>query len=341
MNEYIRLADRINEVFGLELAPHDGTKAFVKLFSKMLSRKESVIAAALNADLRSAGDIAFLLQIPEISAAKALKRMARKGIIYEHKEGAQYFYKLMPFVPGIFEALVHEVRDSEIAEYLKEYTEEISALNRRKQEIVIPLNSHIEVKTESVSYEEICLYLDRYDRYAVMDCMCRTIHASQGNACGHTIKDMCLLIGEGVEYYVRTGKARPVLREEIERILIKAEAEGLVHEMYPMNNADSIFICNCCSCGCLFLELSRRIHSVISYDTNVAVDSSKCSKCGICIERCPGNVFTWGSGVSVIKIDSILALKGGNSLEDDQFSTQKISVKQYNSYNLYRYCARI
>lgn len=303
MTEYIRLADRINEVFDLDLEPHDEDRAFVKLFSKMLSRRDAMIACLLDEQLRPSSYAARSLNISDESAARALKKMARQGIIFEHKEGREYTYKLMPFVPGIFEAMVHESGDPFIAACLKEYTEEVSRLGNTDNDVLIPVNSKIEVRTESVSFEEISVYLDAHDSYAVMDCMCRTIHKAHDKACGHSIKDMCILIGSSVDYYVRTGKARRATRDEVEQILRKAEAEGLVHEMYPMNKSDSIFICNCCSCGCLFLGLSKRIHSVITYDGIVRIDREKCSRCGTCISRCPEQVFGWESG-GAIAIDS-------------------------------------
>ena len=74
--------------------------------------------------------------------------------------------------------------------------------NAIDQEMTL-INSKIEIRTESVPFEEISVYLDAHDRYAVMDCMCRTIHKAHGKACGHSIKDMCILIGSSVDYYVR------------------------------------------------------------------------------------------------------------------------------------------
>lgn len=301
-NDYVKLADRINEIYELDLEPHTESRAFVKLFNKMLSARDAAIASKLDDHLRPASYITEVMGIEEASAERALRKMARKGIIFEHKEDSIYTYKLMPFVPGIFEALVHESGDPEIAACLREYTEEVGQI--AAEEILIPVNSKIEIKTETVPLEEINVYLDNNKDYAVMDCICRTIHATQGDACGHPIKDMCILIGSSVDYYVRTGKARRASRAEIESILRKAESAGLVHEMYPMNKTDSIFICNCCPCGCMFMGLSRRIHSVVTYEGAVHIDSAKCSRCGICVSRCPEQVFGWSFSGGRISVDS-------------------------------------
>ncbi len=304
MNDYIRLADRINDLFELDLEPHDDTRAFVKLFRKMLSGKEAAIACCLDEFPKPASYIAEKMDISEDSAVRELRKMARKGIIFEQKDGSEYSYKLMPFVPGIFEALVPVSGDPEIAACLREYTEEVAAVSKEYKTVTIPVNSKLDIKTEAVSFEEISVYLDNHDQYAVMDCICRTVRAAEGKACGHPIKDTCILIGSSADYYVRTGKARNASREEVERILRQAEEDGLVHEMYPMNKSDSTFICNCCPCGCMFLMLSKRIHSVTTYLGKVQVDKNRCSLCGTCISRCPEHTFSWSLDGKEIAVDS-------------------------------------
>lgn len=304
MSDYIKLADRINDLYDLDLEPHDDSRAFVKLFTKILTKREAAIACNLDDSLKPVEFVADKMGISETSAAKALSRMARKGIIFEEKEGDSYTYKLMPFVPGIFEALVPESGDPDIAAYLREYTEEVSAISNEHSETIIPVNSRVDIRTEAVAFEEISVYLDNHDKYAVMDCICRTVRKAEGKACGHPIKDTCILIGSSADYYIRTGKARSASRAEIEIILRKAEEDGLVHEMYPMNKTDSTFICNCCPCGCMFLMLSKRIHRVTTYMGKVHIDTDKCSLCGTCISRCPENTFSWSADGVAVMIDS-------------------------------------
>lgn len=52
-----------------------------------------------------------------------------------------------------------------------------------------------------------------------------------GDGCGRLDKDICIQMGTGAEYYIKTGRGRQISREEAEEILKFAEDNGLMHEM--------------------------------------------------------------------------------------------------------------
>lgn len=303
MSIYVELANHINEVYTLKLRPHDEKRGFVKIFKKLLSEKESKIAVQLTSKLENVKEISIRIGIEEEKLNSILHQIAMKGIIYETELENRKYYKLMPFVPGIFEALLKLSDDSEIAAALELYSQEMKELKKKENELVIPMNCKIDIQTHQITLSEIELYLKKTDQYAVMDCICRTVRSVNGKACGHSIKDMCILIGDCVEYYVEIGNARRATKEEVINILMKAEAEGLFHEMYPLEQSKSIFICNCCTCGCMFLELSDRIKRILKYDNKIEIDFARCRHCGTCIESCPKLVFSWSDNGTFITVD--------------------------------------
>ena len=308
MNPYIALADHINHVYALRYTPHSEDSAFVRVFAHMLSPEEAGAALRLDEDLKTAE----ALSAPNEDAAALdalLHDLAQKGIVYQQLEegssGTVRRYRLLPFIPGIFEALIKVSGDPDIAGYLHQYAHEMDELYPKRGIRRISVNQRVEVVTHRASREELRLMLEHSDRFAVMDCLCRTLRATSGRACGHPIEDMCIITGEYVDYYVRIGNARAVSRLDVETVLRRAEAAGLFHEIYPIDGSGSAFICNCCACGCMFLSLNNRIRRVIRGDGRVALDPSICTGCGRCVEQCPQQVFDWdGAGIVHILNDA-------------------------------------
>lgn len=305
MSIYIRLADRINDVYKLGLLPHTDDNGFVKIFKKLISEEEAQIAIELDAMKKTISEIQCETGVERRFLEEKLDSLSNKGIIYELIQGDEKFYNLMPFVPGILEALVGVSEDPEIARYLQDFAGEIKSISKGEKEEVIPINCKIDIKTQSVTLKELELYLSSMDKFAVMDCLCRTVNKAEGKECGHPIKDMCILTGEYVDYYVKIGNARLSTREEVAQILLNAEEEGLLHEIYPIEKHKSYFICNCCLCGCMFLELANRINQVLNYENSVYINNKLCTSCGLCIDNCPQQVFAWEENSGGIEIEEI------------------------------------
>lgn len=303
MSIYARLADRISDIYGLCLAPHTEDRGFVKVFRKLLCDEEAAIAIQLNNELQSISEIENTTGVSTEELIVTLESLAKKGILYEEIRGSEKYYQLMSFVPGILEALVGVSDDPEIAEYLQDYADEIKAITEESKERIIPVNCKINIEIQRATMSEIELYLRDTNKFAVMDCLCRTVNKVNGNECGHPIKDMCVLIGDYVDYYVRIGNARLVTKEEIHQILLYAEQQGLFHEIYPIENSNSVFICNCCTCGCMFMDLANRINCFLQYENSVKINKETCTKCGQCIDNCPQHVFSWSDDGKEIKVD--------------------------------------
>lgn len=319
MSRFTELADHISFRYDLRLPPHDEDKAFVKIFRTLLTEEEAELLLVLDSRLHTPKDIASMAGRDQTRTEEMLRDIARKGIIVEVLEAGQACYRLLPFVPGIFEALGKLAGHPEIARYLDQYAAEMAGYKDQSRigesgagqketaeretgdhETLIHMNQRIEVRTDSLGMDEIRLYLRRTDRFAVMDCICRAVKSTNGMGCGHSIKDMCIIAGEYVDYYVRIGNARRISREEVLEVLERAEEEGLVHEVYPIEKSSSFFICNCCACGCMFMAVSDRIRKVIRYDNAVRINEALCTHCGSCIDCCPQQVFAWGAGASVL-----------------------------------------
>ncbi len=60
---------------------------------------------------------------------------------------------------------------------------------------VIPIGSSIDGDSKRASYEEIETLLNNHTVFSVGDCPCRKTMRAKGQGCGHTYKDICLMLG--------------------------------------------------------------------------------------------------------------------------------------------------
>lgn len=118
-----------------------------------------------------------------------------------------------------------------------------------------------------------------------------------GEGCGHLEKDMCMPLNEGAEFYIRTGRAREISKEEAYEILQKAEDNGLVHEITNIDgDGNAHAICNCCGCSCFSLRIAEMFRTPNMCRSNYVshVDAEKCVACGQCVENCQMNAIKLG-----------------------------------------------
>ncbi len=216
-------------------------------------------------------------------------------------------YMIQIFAPGTLEMMVNAPGNlekyPEIGVAFEEYT------RTRIQNLVpmlppghsmmrvIPIESAISGNSQAVPLEKISYYLDKYDTFSVAPCSCRASRRVMGEGCGHLEYDMCVQMGSGAEYFIRTGKARRITREEAMEIFRRAEANGLMHQMPNIEGwGESAAICNCCSCSCYAMRVATMFKAPQACRSNyvAVVDEKSCVACGQCVENCPTNALKLG-----------------------------------------------
>ena len=129
------------------------------------------------------------------------------------------------------------------------------------------------------------------------DCSCRRSRRVLGQGCGHLETDMCIQMGTGAEYYIRTGRARQITREEAMEILKRTEENGLMHQIPNIEGlGESAAICNCCSCSCFAMRVATLFNTPDAIRSNytATVNKDNCVACGQCVENCPTNALRLG-----------------------------------------------
>ncbi len=169
---------------------------------------------------------------------------------------------------------------------------------------VIPIESAIDGNSKRASYEEISKYLNDSTTFSVSDCSCRTAREAMGDGCGHLKEDMCIQLDHAAEYYIRTGRAREITREEAFEIIKRAEENGLMHQIPNIDGEGKTHaICNCCGCGCYAMRTTNMfINADMTRSNYVAkVDKEKCVACGECVVNCPVNALQLGQKICSTK----------------------------------------
>ncbi|MEG1061792.1 MAG: FAD-dependent oxidoreductase [Oscillospiraceae bacterium] len=266
---------------------------------------------ALTLGLRKPRTAEYIAQKSGKSVEEARKialELAQIGVckVYTDEKGEEVFF-VQIFAPGILEMMVNNTplveKYPQIAKAFEEYTRVRISTMAPKLPMgaammrVIPVESAIKSDTKSVSYEQISYYLDKYDTFSVSSCSCRRSRRILGQGCGHLEEDMCIQMGSGAEYYIRTGRARQIDRAEVEDILRRAEENGLMHQMPNIEGVgESAAICNCCSCSCFAMRVATMFNSPDAIRSNYVsqVDKEKCVACGQCVENCPTNALRLG-----------------------------------------------
>lgn len=163
---------------------------------------------------------------------------------------------------------------------------------------VIPIERALDGDSRRASYEEISHHLNQARRFSVSDCSCRTSREVMGEGCGHLKEEMCIQLDHAAEYYIRTGRAREISREEAFEIIRRAEDNGLMHQI-PNTDGDgkTHAICNCCGCGCFATRIAGMWNNPDMVRSNYVsqIDKDACVACGECVENCPTNALKVGS----------------------------------------------
>jgi hypothetical protein len=190
---------------------------------------------------RSAEEVAQILGKPLQYVQEKLIELGDSGAAFFQKEDGVDKYWLEVWVPGHMEAIInHPVNGLKYPEigiafdaYAKKGAPSVAGVIPMGMGAmrVIPIESAIMADSHHASYEEVSHYLNENTLFSVSDCSCRTVRESMGEGCGHLKEDMCIQMEHGAEYYIRTGRARQITREEAFEIIKRAEENGLLHEI--------------------------------------------------------------------------------------------------------------
>jgi electron transport complex protein RnfB len=270
----------------------------IKLLKKIFTREEAEIAVKLNGEYLPVDVLAEYIGMTPKQAQSKLLALAKKGLLWFRKENGELFFRLAPFIVGIYEAQL-DTLDHEFSHLFEQYMLEagkdimkydpaihraLPAVSLAKSEWVLP-------------YDDVKAIIDRANGYRVCDCICRVQQGLIGKGCDMP-RHNCLMLS------LRKRPARPgdITKEEALAILNEAEEVGLVH-CVGNHQAELTYICNCCGCCCGVLRgiIEWGIENSVAYANYYAViDPDECADCATCMDRCQVNAISEKDGVCVV-----------------------------------------
>jgi len=267
----------------------------IRLLKKIFTVEEAALAARLKIKYESAGDIAARTGIDNGYLDEKLKEMSKKGQLFSIRLGEISFYKLLPFVFGIYEFQQPRI-DKEFAELFDEYTEQAfgkeffshaPALMK-----VIPIGADVPHGSIVEPYESVVKLIEGAKSWAVQNCICKKERALLGHRCDKPM-EVCLAFAPVEHVFDEWQLGRAITKEEAYKILKLSEEAGLVH-MTSNTAHGHIYICNCCKCCCLPLKSFNLGSKNAAAKSNyvAVVDKDKCIACGMCADRCQVNAVT-------------------------------------------------
>jgi ferredoxin len=258
----------------------------IKLLQKVFSRVEAELAGELRGEMEPIDMIATRIGLPADTVGRKLVSMARRGLVWAGSRGGEACFRLAPFIVGIYESQLDNM-DEEFAALFEKYMsdggakgmmEAYPALHR-----VVPARGS--VKADWVlPYDDVKKIILDARRFRVRGCICRVQQDMLGaRKCDFPIQN-CLMLSQ-VE---RAPEPDDLSREQALELLDEAEEVGLVHAVSNTIHGLS-YVCNCCGCCCGILRgiTEWGIENSIARANYISsIDDSRCTGCGICVERC-------------------------------------------------------
>ncbi len=307
MQKFIELANSISNIPNNSPEGYKESDPPVQLLSTLIDEELAKMALMCTKTEQTIEQIAEANQVDPETIREKVIRLGQLGILFfVDKEDGERYYRRVGWAPGIMEycLLNPATRNYDVAKFFDANGMRSAVLGAAKMPKgagfmrVIPIGKSIDAQSKTVTYEEIQTYLDQSDFYSSAPCACRTSKKLLGDPCEHQIEDRCIQIGTEAEYYVKTGRARRITREEAEEILLEAEREGLVHEIFNNEGVNnSTFICNCCGCSCSVLRrvTLMRCSDYVRSNFVAQVNQDNCVACGACVEACNANALVLGN----------------------------------------------
>lgn len=263
----------------------------MEMLKILFTKEDAESAIQLTPELETVDQLSVKTGIARDELAKILARMAEKGTIWQDKSEDEPRYRLMPFIPGIYEAQAMRI-DKQQAYAFENIFPELAG-------VMISLNVPV-MKTlpaeQSISGMEVrpdqkaSWWVSQAQTVALTDCICKKQQKLVGRGCSRPMDNICIYFSPWAEFYIDVGIARKATLAEAVKALERAENGGLVHMAFPPI-ADPFAICNCCPDCCMLLrtitEFNAMPSRMVISDFHSTVGIELCNGCEACVAICP------------------------------------------------------
>ncbi len=286
---YHRLAEVLDTLPNGFPATESGVE--IRILKKIFTPEEADLFCLLRLTFETSAQIAERTGLPGDDLQKMLVSMAEKGQVFTLDLGGTRFFRMLPWVFGIYEFQLGRL-DRELAElseaYHPAYSRQFAAQKPQLMQ-TLAVEETIPAHQEALPYEKVSSLIDANQSFRVSECICKKERGLLGYPCDRPT-EVCLAIAPVPGVFDDSPTGRVISKEEAYELLKKAEEAALVH--LTMNvQVGQIYICNCCKCCCGVLrsitDLGIPASLVINSHYYAEINSETCTSCGLCAEdRC-------------------------------------------------------
>jgi ferredoxin len=293
----VPLVDRLNRYpIGLP-----DTEKLRRILSILFSEDEAFVASRFPLTEATLRELERATGWPKAKLEKTLDKMCEKGLVMDAEYGGRAYYLLLPGLIGFFELTFMKKREDlpaqELAQLMQEYLfddpeKKMSSEffgSRTPLTRALAYEEHVPVSSRVETYESACRIVANSDYGAIGMCYCRHKKEHLQKSCEKKapVEEICISLGSAAKFMVRRGFAQYRTKEQLLAVLKKAKELNLTHVTDNIRHKPS-FICNCCSCCCELLGGVQQGFpmGVAKAAFSLAVDTSSCVGCGLCVKTC-------------------------------------------------------
>lgn len=287
---YVKLREKLDTIgFGYP-ASEQGLE--YPILTSLFTPDEAEMFCAMPNGYHSATEIAEIVGKPEDEVHELLESMSLRGNLFRLRDEDGDRYRTIPVVHGIYEFSIPRVDAGWVAPMIghvmqggwgqRVYGTDTPLLR------AIPAAGTIEEGTEVMLLDDVDALIRSKRRIALAPCLCRIAMPIVGAPeCEHT-KETCMAFDEFADFYIENGIAREIDTQEALEVMHKGAEEGLVAQVGTSQRGE--VLCNCCKCCCAVLTCLRLFGgpaAKVCGNYYAVHDSSACTQCGTCVDRCP------------------------------------------------------
>lgn len=228
--------------------------------------------------------------------------------------------------------------DSTEAKIAPGYHGKVVPLDAAKQLVSVKEDIRLDNLEQIIPHEHAKdIVLKNPDHIAVLECPCR---ASRSQPCQPL--DVCLIVGEPFASMViehHPQRSRWISSDEAIDILKAEQERGHVsHAFFKDAMLERFYaICNCCSCCCGAMQISRGGDPmIISSGYVCVVDTDTCEGCGTCVEFCQFDAISTDVGYAQVDSGACMGCgvcvahcpNGAVALERDQTKSEPLIIQE-------------
>ena len=263
----------------------------MEILQMLFNKEEAEIALQLTPDLETVDQLSVKTGTAKDELTKILAHMAEKGTIWQDKSEDEPRYRLMPFVPGIYEAQAMRIDKQQAYAFEKIFPDLAREMISLNMPIMKTLPAEQSISGMEVSPDQkASWWISQVQTVALTDCICKKQQKLVGRGCSRPMDNICIYFSPWAEFFIDTGIAHKATLAEAVKALERAENGGLVHMAYPTSGVP-FAICNCCPDCCLGLrtvtEFNAMPSQMVISGFQSTVDIELCNGCEACVAICP------------------------------------------------------